>query len=129
MNAKVVAAGLALVIFGVATGLSAQTPRLGRLMRQKLVHASEVLAAVVTSDWEALAESSAELEAISQDPGWAALPTSQYAQQSAAFLDAVRDLQAAARSRDLDLAPQAYLDLTMSCVRCHREVALARVAQ
>ncbi len=107
---------------------SAQTTALNRVMRQKLEQSQGMLAAVVTSNWADLERRSEALVRITSDPAWAVLKTPEYARQSQAFLHAAQDLVDAAKRRDLDAAPAAYVSLTLSCVQCHRYVARARIA-
>jgi hypothetical protein len=107
---------------------SAQTTALDRVMRQKLEQSQGMLAAVVTSNWTDLERRSEALIRITNDPAWMVLNAPEYAKQSQAFLRAAQDLVNAAKSRDLDAAPAAYVSLTLSCVQCHRYVARARIA-
>jgi hypothetical protein len=107
-----------------------QERQLKGLMREKLNHAQQILAAVVTSDWPALERHSRDLSRIAEDPAWmAAFTTPMYARQREAFLRATQDLLDAAQRRDLEAAPIAYVSLTLTCVQCHRYTARARVAR
>ena len=106
-----------------------QERELKRVMRGKLVHAQQILAAVVTSDWATLERQSQELLRVAENPAWvAAFRTPLYTRQSEAFLRATQDLLDAAQRRDLESAPIAYVSLTLSCVQCHRYTARTRVA-
>ena len=107
----------------------AQTPVLDRLMHDKLVHSQGILAAVVTSDWKTLERESQAIQQLTREPAWAVLMTPEYVRHTGAFVHALDDLLAAARSHDLDAAPLAYASLTVSCVQCHRYVARARIAR
>jgi cytochrome c556 len=107
---------------------SAQTTALDRVMRQKLEQSQGMLAAVVTSNWTDLERRSEALIRLTNDPAWMVLNSPEYAKQSQAFLRAAQDLIDAAKRRDLDAAPAAYVSLTLSCVQCHRYVARARIA-
>ena len=132
------AGAMALTAVLAATGLTpgaavrapepAQTIELDRLMRQKLDHSQALLSAVVTSNWLELQRHSEALAAITADPAWTVLKTPEYATQSQAYVRALQDLVDAAKRRDLDDAPVAYMALTLRCVQCHRYVARARVA-
>jgi hypothetical protein len=122
------AAVVALATSLIVSNSSAQTTALNRLMRQKLEQSQGMLAAVVTSNWADLERRSEALIRITNDPAWMVLNSPEYARQSQAFLRATQDLVDAAKRRDLDAAPQAYVSLTLSCVQCHRYVARARIA-
>ncbi len=107
---------------------SAQTVALKRVMQQKLGHSQVILAAVTTSNWAVMERESEALIQVTNDPAWMVLNTPEYARHSQTFMHASEDLRDAARRRDLDAAPSAYVSMTLSCVQCHRYVARARVA-
>jgi hypothetical protein len=108
---------------------SAQTIALKRLMQQKLEHSQSILAAVTTSNWGEMQRHSEALVQVTRDPAWLVMNTPEYAKQSQAFVRAAEDLLDAARRRDLEAAPLAYVSMTLSCVQCHRYVARARIAR
>ena len=119
---------VAAVVLMCGGELQAQTVALNRVMRQKLVDAQGVLAAVVTSNWRELERSSRALVKATEDPAWLVLRTPEYTKQSEAFVYAVNELVDAASRRDAEAAPLAYTAMTMRCVQCHRYVARARLA-
>ena len=118
----------ALTVLTLVSPIQTQTVALNRVMRQKLVDAQAVLAAVVTSNWRELERSSRALAKATDDPAWLVLRTPEYTKQSEAFIYAVNELVDAATRRDAEAAPLAYAALTMRCVQCHRYVARARLA-
>lgn len=128
MNTKWHAVVALSAFFGLAASPS-QRPALNRVMREKLVHAQKILEAVVTSDWVILETHSRELERLTDDPRWMVLKYPEYAQHSAAFVRAIRDLHRAAAQRDLEQAPKAYVAVTLQCVECHRYLARERLAK
>lgn len=125
-HAGVAVAVAAILTFGCE--LQAQTVALNRVMRQKMVDAQGVLAAVVTSNWRELERSSRALAKATEDPAWLVLRTPEYTKQSEAFVYTVNELVDAASRRDAEAAPLAYTAMTMRCVQCHRYVARARIA-
>jgi hypothetical protein len=129
MNARL-RLGMAVVIAAVAAGpsSSAQTSRLGQVMRTKLDHSQRILEAVVTSNWLLLDRESRAMAAVVRDPAWPALAMPEYIRYSEAFLRATDDLAEAARLRDLESASLGLVSLTTSCVSCHRYLARARIA-
>jgi len=120
---------VALVVLWGFVVTPAQGPALNRLMEKKLVHAQEILKAVVTSDWVALETHSRELERLTRDPAWMVLQFHEYRKHSDAFVRAVQTLHRAAAQRDLETSPRAYVDVTLQCVECHRYLARARLAK
>ena len=121
---------LAFVVgFLLVSGLAAsgQTPALGTVMREKLMHSQRILGAIVTSDYATLDRESAALLRATEGPAWSVLKTPEYSRQSEAFLRSVNELVQAAKARDLDAAATAYVSVTMNCVGCHRYIARARI--
>ena len=106
----------------------AQTPALGRVMREKLTHSQKILEAIMTSDFAALETHSAALTRVTQSSAWSVLKSPEYSRQSSAFLGAAQDLVEAAKQRDLDAAAEHYVSLTLACFRCHRYMKNARIA-
>jgi len=119
------------VMLGAAFTLAAspaQTPDLGRLMRDKLDHTQKILEAMVTSDWATLEVQTRELEQITSDPRWMVLKYPEYARHSSEFVHAVQELRRVAALHDLEKTPKAFNAVTLQCVECHRYLARARVA-
>ena len=61
-------------VVGLGAGPS-QGPEVSSVMREKLVHAQNILEAVVTSNWISLETESRKLEQLTKDPRWTALDT------------------------------------------------------
>jgi len=120
---------LAAVVAMSVTARGSQGPELNTVMREKLAHAQKLLEAVVTSDWTSLETHSRELEQVTNDPRWMVLKYPEYARHSAAFVRAVQTLHTAAAQRDLEKTPQAYVNVTLQCVDCHRYLARERIAR
>jgi hypothetical protein len=118
---------LTVALGGIVINAS-QTTRLQMVMREKLAHSEKLLDAVVTSNWAQMETHSLELQRLTRDPAWKVLTAPEYASQSAAFVRALDELLDAARHRDLEAAPLAYVTMTMRCVQCHRYVARMRTA-
>ena len=111
------------------SGASMQSAQLKRLMATKLEHAQRILGDVVTSNWTSLQTDGAVLQRTTRDPAWAVLATPEYERYTSTFVRATEDLLDAAKRRDLEATPLAYVSLTLSCVQCHRYVARMRIAQ
>ena len=108
--------------------LAAQTRQTKQVMRQKLAHSQQLLAALVTSNWASLASGSRDLEALTRQPGWDVLRLPEFNKQTLAFQRAIQALDDASKQRDQRTALTAYNGLVSSCVECHSFVARSRIA-
>jgi hypothetical protein len=122
---------LAASVFALSFGVSssAQTARTGAVMREKLGHAQKVLEALTTSNRDLLLAESGALVRIAQSPQWAELRTRELEIYTAKFLQAVADMDAAARRNDLDAAATQFTTMTMACYQCHRRLKDMRIAR
>ena len=120
---------LAGVVVMSVTARGSQGPELNAVMREKLAHTQKILEAVVTSNWTSLETHTRELKQLTNDPRWMVLKYPEYARHSAAFVRAVQALHTAAAQRDLEKTPNAYINVTLQCVECHRYLARARIAR
>jgi cytochrome c556 len=122
---------LANVIILVLTAgvVTAQTPRTGLVMREKLGHSQKLLEALTTSNQALLLGESEALTRIAASPVWGELRTRELRAYTDNFLKAVADLDASARRRDLDTAAASYNALTMACYQCHKHLKDARIAR
>jgi hypothetical protein len=119
----------ALMTIVVSSSASGQTWQTRRVMKDKLAESSQLLAALVTSNWSALDKHGRELQALTERPGWDVMRLPEFSKQTAAFQRANMTLIEAAGTRDQRTAVTAYNGLVAACVECHRYVARARIAQ
>ncbi len=119
-------ATLLLVLTLTTTG-SAQLPSLAQLMRDKLDHAQQLLAAVVLGDHGRVERIANELVALSEASTWSPLQTVQYLHYAADFRGSAHALMEAAAARNSDGVSLAYMELTINCVQCHKHVRGARL--
>ena len=121
---------VAAIILGAGTAGRAQTAATGRMMREKLAHAQRLLEALTTSNYAMLDRESTALSRLTQTPRWREqLNTPEFRGFSDSFVKAATDLNAAAKSRDLDAAATAYASLVGACYQCHRHVKDARIVR
>jgi len=105
-----------------------QTAATARVMREKLVHAQQLLRAIMISDYKLLEQESTALSRVTKTEGWNVLTSPEYLRQSAAFVRSMDDLVEAAKQRDLDAAAVGYTVMTMRCYQCHRYLKGTRIA-
>jgi hypothetical protein len=92
------------------------------IMWKKLDLSHDALDAIALDDFEALEAYASDLVALSQAGELNIGDTESYRQKSRAFRDAALALGKAARDRESEAAALAYVDLTLRCLSCHREL-------
>ena len=92
------------------------------IMWKKLDLSHSALDAIALDDFEALEAYASDLEALSVAGELNIGDTETYRQKSREFREAAKALGKAARDRAPDSAALAYVDLTLRCLSCHREL-------
>lgn len=92
------------------------------LMQQKLTHAQTAIEGLALEDFAKIEKSGQELLLISEQAQWAKIQTPKYAQFSGEFRANVTKMIEAAQARNLDGATMSFMQVTMSCVECHKVV-------
>jgi hypothetical protein len=98
-------------------------------MRRKLASSQKVLEGVALNDFDKIARHAEELIAISKAAEWRVLKTRQYELYSNDFRANADNLVRAARKKNVDAAALAYVDLTLTCVKCHKYVREVRMVR
>jgi hypothetical protein len=129
MNLRI--ALLSLGLFALSTGIAVpQTPRTGKLMREKLAHSQTILEALTTSNQDVLIREADALSRIAASPQWTAdLRTPELRGYSESFVRTVTELAASARRRDLDAAAVNYNAMVTACYQCHKHLKSSRIAK
>jgi cytochrome c556 len=92
------------------------------LMQKKLKHSQTILEGVAVGDFKKIGNSADELVLISREAEWKIVKTPRYELLSTQFRDNAEDLIKKAKDKNLDGAALAYVELTLTCVRCHKYV-------
>lgn len=95
-------------------------PKLKPAMQRKLDHSKMILEGLATEDYDKIGRSAQALSLISLESGWNVLTTEEYLEQSADFRRILERLRTSAREKNIDRAAMSYLNLTISCVECHK---------
>lgn len=111
------AAGLA-VVFSLFAFADEPKPQ-RQLMQKKLEHSREVLAGLSTEDFARVAESAQALERLTNQQ-WVAVESEPYRMHLKNFRFAASELHRFAGDKNLEGATLAYLQMTMSCIDCHK---------
>ena len=107
----------------------AQQTRLQQLMHKKLTSSQKILEAITLADYKKVEDSAEDLIQISKTAEWFAYKTPRYDLHSNEFRRAAENLIQKAKTKNQDGVLLSYMDLTMSCVRCHTYVREIRDAK
>ena len=115
-----------------ANAAESQIPKpndVAAFMQLKLTHAQKVLEGIALENFDEIAKHSQAMGLLAQDENWRVYQTLEYREHSADFQRTAASLTKAALDKNLDGAALAYLQLTMSCVNCHKYTRGIRMAQ
>jgi hypothetical protein len=98
-------------------------------MRKKLDAAQNVLEGLAVEDFDMIASGAKQLKTTSAAAEFMVINDPMYAQQADEFRRVVDKLAKAAKEKRLDGATLAYMDMTMSCVECHKYVRNVLIAE
>lgn len=90
------------------------------LMKAKTAYAHRLLDAVVLEDFDVIQDQAFRLKAVAETADWYTAESSQFVRETESFIRAADRLFQAAQENNGDAAALAYMDLTLSCVHCHR---------
>jgi cytochrome c556 len=130
MNVRAVLSLLALAAAMTGGGARAGEPaKANDLMQRKLESAQKVLEGLATNDTALMARNADKLLQLSKEAEWRVFKNPRYELHSDEFRRAAGQLSARAREKNLDGAALAYVELTLSCVHCHKYVREVRQAR
>lgn len=95
---------------------------LSKFMRKKLTASNQVLEGLVTDDMARVDEAAERLLRMSHAERWRASNDMMYMHHSRQFRRSVEKMQNKAKQKSIDGAALAWIDVTMSCIRCHEWV-------
>lgn len=127
MKQLVLLSGLLLSLVFTATG-AAQLPRLDDLMNEKLEHAQGLLEAMILEDYEAVERLSNELIRVSEASQWSPSREPEYLRRARDFRETATVLIEQAQAGHGDGIALAYMEMTLTCIQCHRHLRGGRQA-
>lgn len=96
-------------------------------MLRKLDHSQRVLEGIVLEDFDLIEKYARTLSMLSLAAEWQVSPSAEYRQHSQEFRRTADALAEMARKKNLDGAALKYVELTLNCVNCHKEVRKTHV--
>jgi hypothetical protein len=118
-----------LAVLPAVRGHSAGQKKLSDLMHRKLENAQKVLAAVATNDFKAIRKHAEELIDISKEAEFKVMKTPRYEMLAEDFRRAAGELVQSAKDRNADAASLAYVEMSLSCFKCHKHVREVRMVR
>lgn len=93
---------------------------LDAFMRRKLDLTRDAVKGVVTEDFALIKKSAEAMERMSRQAEWDIFHLPEYNHHSAEFRRIARSMAKRAEEKNIDGAALAYVQLTLSCVECHK---------
>lgn len=91
-------------------------------MKKKLEYTDQVLEALTSEDFEQISKSARTMNNLGYLERWVRSGSPEYRRQLRIFQSANKQLIEMADEKNLDGAALAYVQLTLSCVNCHKHV-------
>jgi len=100
----------------------AEPPKKLTVMQRKLVHAQKLLEGLAVADFAKLNSAADELLLCAQEASWRAANSPKFETHSNGFVRNLEAVRKAAKAKNVDAAALAYVDMTLTCVKCHQQV-------
>jgi hypothetical protein len=126
--AVALAAGV-LVVPGQAASPKKGGKKAEGVMQKKLKESQKVLEGIALADFDEVVKHAEELLELSKEARFKVLDTPQYRNYSKDFRSHAEDLIKHAKRKNVDAAALAYVELTLTCVKCHKHVREKRMAR
>ncbi len=124
MNSRLLLAPLILAILFAGTKSSyAQAEKesgVREAMRQKVAYSQQVLVGITLEDYGLIATNAKKLMELSNKTNWYSRQVPEYELFLNEFRRNAQELREAGRQQNLDAASLAYVQMTLSCVSCHK---------
>lgn len=96
------------------------------LMQQKLVHAQQILAGLVTENYAMIAKESENLMMVAKASSWHNPDSEDYQRYFGNFKESVAFLGESAKNKNHEGVAMGYIRLTLTCMQCHNFVREGR---
>lgn len=100
----------------------AKPPAKNSFMEKKLSAARKLLGGLALNDFATIKENAETLNDFSKQAAWKLIETPRYEVYSEEFHRVTLKMAKAAGEKNLDGAALAYVDMTLTCVKCHQHV-------
>jgi hypothetical protein len=110
-------------------GEAREPGKASELMQRKLACSQKILEGLALNDFKKMEQNADELISVSKLAEWRVVRTPTYELYSNEFRRTAETLGRRANEKNLDGAALAYVELTLTCVRCHKHVRDIRQAR
>lgn len=97
------------------------------VMERKLKHAQQVLEGLALKDFDKVNKNAEGLMECLKEATWRINDTDKYLLYSNDFLRHIEDLQKSSKNKNIDKATIAYMEMTLTCVKCHEHLRETRI--
>lgn len=122
-------AAFALAVLFVGSGHAQEKPKTPApqpknptVMQRKLTHAQKLLEGLAVADFAKLSAAADELALCAKEASWRAANSPKFEVHSNNFVRNLVAIKKAAKAKNVDAAALAYVDMTLTCVKCHQQV-------
>lgn len=124
-----------ILILATAAGIAVLAPEVpsrepakdgSTFMKLKLKSAQDVLGAIAVNDFDLMENGAQALVLLSKKAEFQLMKTEEYQQHSDAFRRHAEEIRQAARNKNPDAAALGYVQMTLTCVKCHKYIRSVR---
>lgn len=102
-------------------------PKKLTVMERKLLHAQKLLEGLAMKDFDKIDKSTEGLMECLKEATWRINDTDKYLLYSNEFLRNIEGMQKASKKKNVDAATLAYVEMTLTCVKCHEHLRETRI--
>ena len=111
-----------LVLMVVTSSVAQQKGSKDEFMQKKLEQSQRILEGLTTDNFELIAANAKAMSTLTALEKWLGADTPEYQAQLKMFQLANQELVRNAEEQNLDGAALAYVQLTLTCVNCHKQL-------
>lgn len=115
------ALGLLAAVAGIQDSQDIQKDS-SKFMQRKLDYTRTVVDGLATEDFQKISKGAQDLMLLSHEADWKVVTTPEYLKVSREFRETAERLRTQGKEKNLDGATLAYFEVTLSCIRCHKQL-------
>lgn len=104
-------------------------PKKLTVMERKLLHAQKLLEGLAMKDFDKIDKGTDGLMECLKEATWRINDTDKYLLYSNEFLRNIEGMQKASKKKNIDAATLSYVEMTLTCVKCHEHLRETRIGK